>query len=172
MEPIDAAFHWDILAVGLSSISPLYVGRPLPLQNCAWIREENIRQRPVLLHPWANAVEKELRKWPKETSPQEIPNTVWGSCGCSEHTSKFKLWRFAFLESKKLFSIQKLAPAVSSWSKLFTFSFCYHDALCPTLKVYLWDWVMSPLYSPQCLKHFKCNSLKVATMVTVVIWNL
>lgn len=109
---------------------------------------------------------KELRKWPKETSPQEIPNTVWGSCGCSEHTSKFKLWRFAFLESKKLFSIQKLAPAVSSWSKLFTFSFCYHDALCPTLKVYLWDWVMSPLYSPQCLKHFKCNSLKVATIVT------
>lgn len=28
------------------------------LQHCAWIREENIRQRPFLLHRWANAIEK------------------------------------------------------------------------------------------------------------------
>lgn len=58
MDPFDAALNWDILAVVLSYISPLNVARPLPFQHCVWIREENIRQRPFILHCSANAEEK------------------------------------------------------------------------------------------------------------------
>lgn len=85
-----------------------------------------------------------------------------GVCGSSEHISKFKLWGFGFLESKrnsKLFSNQKPAPAVPSWNKLCTFSFCYLDGLCPTLMVCLLVWVTSPQCSTQCKKHC-CDSFK------------
>lgn len=73
MEPTDVVLNWNILPVSLSYISSLFAVRPLPLQHCARIREENLRRRPFFSHSWTNAEERSEENNPRKLLHRRSP---------------------------------------------------------------------------------------------------